>query len=228
MGAGKTVLIGAIIATEFAMALEYPDADPPFIENALVFAPGLTILESLRELSRIPFEHILPPRLFEAFAPSLKLVYTRDGETGIAVIPGSRFNLVVTNTEKIRIQAKPARRARVGAPLAVLFDRTDEERREVANLRLQAVASLPHLGIFSDEAHHTYGRALGTDLKRVLEAGGLAAGAALDRVIAAGGHLDLEDLEARNPGRIVYRIVFSDAHTPAADLTATEQFIVGV
>ena len=25
MGAGKTILIGAIIATEFAMALEYPD-----------------------------------------------------------------------------------------------------------------------------------------------------------------------------------------------------------
>jgi hypothetical protein len=33
MGAGKTVLIGAIIATEFAMALEYPDG--PFVQNAL-------------------------------------------------------------------------------------------------------------------------------------------------------------------------------------------------
>lgn len=167
MGAGKTVLIGTIIATEFAMALEYPDAESPFIENALVFAPGLTILEALRELSRIPFDRILPPRLYERFAPSLKLVYTRDGETDIAVTRGSRFNVVVTNTEKIRIQARPARRARAGAPLAALFDRSDEERREVANLRLQAIASLPHLGIFSDEAHHTYGRALGTDLKRV-------------------------------------------------------------
>lgn len=42
MGAGKTVLIGAIIATEFAMAIEYPDGD--FVENALVFAPGTTII----------------------------------------------------------------------------------------------------------------------------------------------------------------------------------------
>src|SRR3990172_6389460 len=33
MGAGKTVLIGAIFATEFAMALEYPDG--PFVQNAL-------------------------------------------------------------------------------------------------------------------------------------------------------------------------------------------------
>lgn len=170
MGAGKTVLIGAIVATEFAMALEYPDAGDdgsPFIENALVFAPGTTILESLRELSRIPFERILPPRLNERFAPSLKVTYTRDGERDIPVTRGSRFNLVVTNTEKIRIQAVPRRRARAGAPLATLFDRTDEEAREIANLRLQTIASLPHLGIFSDEAHHTYGRALGTELKRV-------------------------------------------------------------
>jgi hypothetical protein len=49
MGAGKTALIGAVFATEFAMAMEYPDG--PFVENALVFAPGKTIIESLRELA---------------------------------------------------------------------------------------------------------------------------------------------------------------------------------
>ena len=65
MGAGKTILIGAIAATEFTMALEYPDG---------------------------PF---------------------------------------------------------------------------VANLRLQAIASLPHLAVFSDEAHHTYGQSLDTELKKV-------------------------------------------------------------
>ena len=171
MGAGKTVLIGAIIATEFAMALEYPDAaddgGPIFIENALVFAPGTTILESLRELSRIPFDRLLPDRLHAPFAASLKITYTRDGERDIPVIRGSRFNLVVTNTEKIRIQARPRRRTGPASPGVGLFDRSDDEAREVANLRLQAIASLPHLGIFSDEAHHTYGRSLGTDLKRV-------------------------------------------------------------
>lgn len=40
MGAGKTILIGAIIATEFAMAMEYPKG--PFVQNSLVFAPVLT------------------------------------------------------------------------------------------------------------------------------------------------------------------------------------------
>lgn len=161
MGAGKTILVGAIIATEFALALEYPDSG--FIENALVFAPGTTIIESLRELARTPYEHILPPRLHGPFAAALKMTFTRDGERDIPVTRGSSFNLVVTNTEKIRIQARPVRRRASFLQLQALQD----EAREVANLRLQAIASLPHLGIFSDEAHHTYGQSLGTELKRV-------------------------------------------------------------
>lgn len=161
MGAGKTILIGAIIATEFALANEYPDAG--FIENALVFAPGTTIIESLRELGRTPYEKILPPRLHVTFAAALKMTFTRDGERDIPVTRGSSFNLVVTNTEKIRIQARPRSRGTGFLRLGAMED----EAREVANLRLQAIASLPHLGIFSDEAHHTYGQSLGTDLKRV-------------------------------------------------------------
>ena len=163
MGAGKTALIGAIIATEFAMALEYPDG--PFVQNALVFAPGTTILGSLRELAEVPYQRILPPRLYKPFAASVKLIFTRDGEKDIPVIRGSCFNVVVTNTEKIRIQKETIRKSDLGA----LFNRQSEDqaRSEVANLRLQAIASLPHLGVFSDEAHHTYGQALDTELKKV-------------------------------------------------------------
>jgi hypothetical protein len=163
MGAGKTILIGAIFATEFAMALEYPDG--PFVQNALVFAPGKTILESLRELVEVPYEKILPPRFFKPFAASVKLTFTRDGEKDVPVIRGSSFNLVVTNTEKIRIQKETIRKSDLGG----LFppEREDEVRSEVANLRLQAIASLPHLAVFSDEAHHTYGQSLDAELKKV-------------------------------------------------------------
>ena len=38
MEVGKTILIGAIIATEFAMSLEYPEDN--FVKNTLVFALG--------------------------------------------------------------------------------------------------------------------------------------------------------------------------------------------
>ena len=77
MGTGKTMLIGAIIATEFAMAQEYPRGD--FVHNALVFAPGKTIIESLRELASMPFDGILPPRMHKPFAASVKFTFTRDG-----------------------------------------------------------------------------------------------------------------------------------------------------
>ncbi|MDE3017829.1 MAG: DEAD/DEAH box helicase family protein, partial [Nitrospirota bacterium] len=163
MGAGKTILIGAIIATEFAMALQYPDG--PFVQNALVFAPGKTILESLRELIDVPYDKILSPRLYKPFAASIKLTFTRDGEKDVPVIRGSSFNVVVTNTEKIRIQKEAIRKSDLGGLFSP--EREDEARSEVANLRLQAIASLPHLAVFSDEAHHTYGQSLDAELKKV-------------------------------------------------------------
>ncbi len=163
MGAGKTALVGAIIATEFAMSMEYPAG--PFIQNALVFAPGTTIIQALRGLAEIPYDRILPQRFFKSFASSVKIIFTRDGEKVIPVIRGSVFNIVVTNTEKIRIQKETIRKGDIGAQL--LLRGEDEARSEIANARLQAIASLPHLGIFSDEAHHTYGQALDTELKKV-------------------------------------------------------------
>ncbi len=163
MGAGKTILIGTIIATEFAMALEYPDG--LFVQNALVFAPGKTILEALKELGAVPFEKILPARLYRDFAASLKLTFTRDGEKDLPEARGSIFNVVVTNTEKIRIQKPTIRRGKDWTQ-AELIEREKQEE-EIANLRLQAIASLPHLAVFSDEAHHTYGQAMDTELKKV-------------------------------------------------------------
>jgi type III restriction enzyme len=171
MGAGKTILIGAIFATEFAMAQEYPDnglvpqPSRGFVENALVFAPGKTIIESLRELAEMKYEAVLPPRMYKSFAATLKLTFTRDGDPDIPVTRGSSWNVIVTNTEKIRIQKENIRKSDLGP----LFnkEKEDEAKAEVANLRLQAIASLPKLAIFSDEAHHTYGQAMDADLKKV-------------------------------------------------------------
>ncbi|MEP7134096.1 MAG: DEAD/DEAH box helicase family protein, partial [Chloroflexota bacterium] len=163
MGAGKTVLIGAIFATEFAMAQEY--SENGFVENALIFAPGKTIIESLRELAEMKYEAVLPPRMYKSFAATLKLTFTRDGDPDIPITRGSSWNVIVTNTEKIRIQKETIRKGDLGP----LFNpkKEDEAKAEVANLRLQAIASLPKLAIFSDEAHHTYGQAMDADLKKV-------------------------------------------------------------
>jgi len=165
MGAGKTILIGTIIATEFAMAFDYPE-NSNFVKNALVFAPGKTILGALKEISEIPFEKILPPRLYKEFITSVKFTYTRDGEKDIPIIKESLFNVVVTNTEKIRIQKQTITKSLI-KDLFADASQEDVIKQEVANRRLQTIASLPNLAIFSDEAHHTYGMKLGKELKRV-------------------------------------------------------------
>lgn len=113
MGAGKTILIGAIVATEFAMAIEYPDG--PFVQNALVFAPGKTIIQSLRELALIPYDRVLPPRMHRPFAASVKLTFTRDGEKDIPVVRRSAF----TPDFVIRKKPPPGGRRGTGKVLIV-------------------------------------------------------------------------------------------------------------
>ncbi len=163
MGAGKTVLIGSIIASEFAMALEHGN---DFVKNALVFAPGKTILGALKELSDVPYSKILPPRLYKQFITAVKFTYTQDGQKDIPIIERSSYNIVVTNTEKIRIQKSTGRAKNVS-----FFNLKDkeklEQKEEEANARLKKISSLPNLAIFSDEAHHTYGQNLDTELKKV-------------------------------------------------------------
>ncbi|MDY6867540.1 MAG: hypothetical protein SVT56_06490 [Chloroflexota bacterium] len=126
------------------MALEYhPGQEGPFIQNALVFAPGLTIIESHRELAEVDFSRILPPRLHKPFETTYKLTFTREGEQDIPVIRGSRYNLIVTNTEKIRIQKKSYRHH---TWTELYAEHMQEEYSAEANLRLRAAASLPNLG----------------------------------------------------------------------------------
>jgi hypothetical protein len=165
MGAGKTVLIGSIIATEFAMALEYPYG--PFVKNALVFAPGKTILGALKEISDIPYEKILPPRLYKAFISTLKITYTRDGEKDIPVIKGSSFNVIVTNTEKIRLQKQSIPRSLIQLSFQSNQLKEDEAKELVARQRLLTITSLKNLAIFADEGDLLFGQQLGKELKRV-------------------------------------------------------------
>ncbi len=157
MGTGKTVLIGSIIATEFAMSLAYSeksDTTIQFMQNALVFAPGTTIIESLREIGRIPYEKILPPQQYRMLMANMKLHYVTSGRRDIGTIANSRYNIVVTNTEKIILRKR-----------RVAWQQEKEQLEE--NLRFANLSQLPSLGVFSDEAHHTYGNKLGDELKRV-------------------------------------------------------------
>ncbi len=161
MGTGKTVLIGSIIASEFAMSLEYPAGN--FMKNALVFAPGTTIIGSLKELSDVPYQHILPPRFYKKFLANLKITYAQSGTTNIAIDQGGSYHIVVTNTEKIILKKPAQKKKQTKLELATL----EEQHKLTENQRLAKIKSLPNLGIFSDEAQNTYGSKLDEELKRV-------------------------------------------------------------
>jgi len=164
MGAGKTILIASIIATEFALSLEYPQDN--FVKNALVFAPGKTILGALKEISFIPYKKILPPWLYKKFIINVKFTYTKDGQKDIPVIKGSSYNVIVTNTEKVRLTKESIKKSYFQS-LFKVTKKEDELKSLIANQRLYTITSLPNLAVFSDEAHHTYGQKIGEELKRV-------------------------------------------------------------
>jgi hypothetical protein len=164
MGAGKTILIASIIATEFALSFEHPQDN--FVKNALVFAPGKTILGALREISFAPYDKVLPPRLYKKFMVNIKFTYTRDGQKDIPVIKRSSYNVIVTNTEKIRLTKESIKKSYFQS-LFKEVKKEDELKSLIANQRLHTITSLPNLAIFSDEAHHTYGQKVGEELKRV-------------------------------------------------------------
>lgn len=161
MGTGKTVLIGSIIASEFTMSIEYPEGN--FMKNALVFAPGTTIIGSLKELSDVPYGQILPQRFYKKFLANLKITYAQTGSKTIQVDQGGTYHVVVTNTEKI-ILKKPSRKKNQST---LEFITLEEQYKLTENQRLAAIKSLPNLGIFSDEAQNTYGSKLDEELKRV-------------------------------------------------------------
>ncbi len=161
MGAGKTILIGTIIFIEFALSLI--TKKDCFLKNALVFAPGKTIIGSLREISVISIQKILPLRFANILESNLKITYTSDKEKNISVVHSSNYNIIITNIEKIRILSKIVKRNLLNPHQQI----RQGEKENTVNLRLQTLASLDNLGIFSDEAHNTYGQQLDKSIKKV-------------------------------------------------------------
>lgn len=163
MGSGKTNIISAIIAIEFAVAIanEYKQSEFNFIKNALVFAPSLTILKnSLKKISLLPFAKILPPYLLTPFLTNVKYIFARDGHPSLPVQRDSNWNVIISNSEKLILRQKKI-------SLQTEFNYASEKKGRGYNNRLEKIQSLANLAIFSDEAHHTYGNKIDEDLKKV-------------------------------------------------------------
>jgi len=183
MGVGKTLLMATCIFYEFVLARKFPE-DPLFCHNALIFAPDKTVLQSLREIESFDFSKVLPPEHANWLQANLSLQYLDEAGATLNVLNGSKYNLIVSNTQKIILKKKNKEPSATemlflhsGASTSEAtqsvyddiadlygYDSPEDEQELTINQRFLKLRNLPQLGIYVDEAHHAFGDALKKDL----------------------------------------------------------------
>ncbi len=160
MGSGKTILMAVMMLYDFVLSFYHKD-DGRFAKNALVFAPDTTIIESLKEIKTFDYSRVLPKE-YENIILNIKYHYLESTETALA--PAGNYNVVVSNSQKIILKTRSSNGN--NATKRLFGDKGELEKREVENMRLQAIRQLGSLQIFVDEAHHSYGKTLEGTLKK--------------------------------------------------------------
>lgn len=181
MGTGKTILMATCIFYEFLLGNKF-DKDTKYCLNALVFAPDKTVLQSLREIESFDKSRVIPPEYANFINANLKFHYLEEAGTSLDTLDKSRFNVIVSNTQKIILKRKNKEktapdklfgttgdtfnRAGVYADTADLygFDQPEDEADLTTNQRFEKLRRLEQLGIYVDEAHHAFGKALAKDM----------------------------------------------------------------
>lgn len=181
MGTGKTILMATCIFYEFLLGNKF-EKDPRYCHNALVFAPDKTVLQSLKEIESFDLTRVVPPEYVNFLTTHLRFHYLEEAGTSLDTLDRSRFNIIVSNTQKIILKRQHKEKTSVdklfgatGETLAATgvyadaadlynFDQPEEEGELTTNQRFEKLRRLEQLGIFVDEAHHAFGKALAKDM----------------------------------------------------------------
>ncbi|MFJ4111354.1 TnsA endonuclease N-terminal domain-containing protein [Pseudomonas sp. NPDC089758] len=181
MGTGKTILMATCVFYEFLLANKFPK-DAHYCHNALVFAPDKTVLQSLKEIEAFDLTRVVPPEYVHFLTTHLRFHYLEEAGTSLDTLDRSRFNIIVSNTQKIILKRKHKEKTSVdklfGATGETLsangvyadaadlynFDQPEEEGELTTNQRFEKLRRLEQLGIYVDEAHHAFGKTLAKDM----------------------------------------------------------------
>ena len=181
MGTGKTILMATCIFYEFLLGNKF-EKDARYCHNALVFAPDKTVLHSLKEIESFNLTRVVPPEYVNFLTTHLRFHYLEEAGTSLDTLDRSRFNIIVSNTQKIILKRQHKERNAVdklfgatGETLAATgvyadaadlynFDQPEEEGELTTNQRFEKLRRLEQLGIYVDEAHHAFGKALAKDM----------------------------------------------------------------
>ncbi len=181
MGTGKTILMATCIFYEFLLGNKFEKEDK-YCHNALVFAPDKTVLQSLKEIESFDLALVVPPEYVNFLNAHLRFHYLEEAGTSLDTLDKSRFNIIVSNTQKIILKkqhtpktattklfesSKPSYSvSSVYAEAEDLygFDQPEDEGQLTTNQRFEKLSRLEQLGIYVDEAHHSFGKSLAKDM----------------------------------------------------------------
>ena len=181
MGTGKTILMATCIFYEFLLGNKF-EKDARYCHNALVFAPDKTVLHSLKEIESFDLTRVVPPEYVNFLTTHLRFHYLEEAGTSLDTLDRSRFNIIVSNTQKIILKRQRKEKTSVdklfgatGETLSATgvyadaadlynFDQPEEEGELTTNQRFEKLRRLEQLGIYVDEAHHAFGKALAKDM----------------------------------------------------------------
>jgi hypothetical protein len=170
MGLGKTVLMATSIFYEFLLANKYPKTSR-YCHNALVFAPDKTVLQSLKEIETFDKTKVIPPEYVNWLDTHLKFHFLDDTGVSLNAIEKSKFNIIISNTQKIILKKQHKEKAAVDQLFNnhnigfedLLDDDISNEADLLSNQRFAKLTRLRQLGIYVDEAHHVFGSDLAKD-----------------------------------------------------------------
>lgn len=180
MGTGKTILMATCIFYEFILANKFPK-DKRYCHNALVFAPDRTVLESLKEIYTFDKSKVVPPEYANFLNTHLQIHFLEEAGTTLNTLDHSRFNLIISNSQKIILKRQHKEKSPAEQMFAFKkqfdgnsvyeefadlydFDTPEDEAELTINQRFYKLTRLEQLGIFVDEAHHSFGDQLAKDM----------------------------------------------------------------
>lgn len=171
MGLGKTILMATCIFYEFLLANKFPH-DVRFCHNALVFAPDKTVLQSLKEIPTFDKSRVVPPEYVSVINQNLRVHFLGDTVTTLNTLDGSDFNLIIANDQKIiakRCHSGPTAADQLftmpSGLLSAVYrsdagDVSQVNGDLIINQRFAKLCRLGQMGVYVDEAHHLFGKAL--------------------------------------------------------------------
>lgn len=181
MGVGKTILMATMIFYEFLLANKYPKSDK-YCHNVIVFAPDLTVLQSLKEIMTFDKSQVVPPEYASWLDANLKFHFMNESGMSLSVLDKSSFNIIISNTQKIILKQRRTQQSAAQLLFSDLIDRPTQDDGAsgasvyddlyevssdadlMTNQRFEKLSRLHQIGIYVDEAHHAFGSKLEKDL----------------------------------------------------------------